>query len=111
MHPTLLSSFNKPFLTRQSFFFRFKFHHHRAHLWWMIQLPKLEMEEPKISLYQRKFRQGLKKSLPGCKRMLEIKLEMLIISRKCLNPSAKSSLKKSKLHWSPSLVWTFIMWQ
>jgi hypothetical protein len=39
----------------------------------MIQLPKQEMEELKIRLYQRKFRQGSKKSLPGCKRMLEIK--------------------------------------
>jgi hypothetical protein len=77
----------------------------------MIQLPKQEIEELKIRLYQRKFRQGSKKSLPGCKRMLEIKLEMLIISRKSLNPSAKSSLKTSRLHWNPSPVWIFIMWQ
>jgi hypothetical protein len=40
MHPTLLPSFNKPFLTRQSFFFKIKLHHHWVHLWWMIQLPK-----------------------------------------------------------------------
>jgi hypothetical protein len=28
-----------------------------------------------------------------------------------LDQSAKSSLKTSRLHWSPSLVWIFIMWQ
>jgi hypothetical protein len=31
MHPPLLPSFNKPFLTRQSFFFRIKLRHHQIH--------------------------------------------------------------------------------
>jgi hypothetical protein len=44
MHSILLSFFNEPLLTRQSLSFRIKLHHHRAHLWWMIQLPKQEME-------------------------------------------------------------------
>jgi hypothetical protein len=40
MHPTLLSSLNKPFLNRQSFYFRIKLHLHQVQSWWMIQLPK-----------------------------------------------------------------------
>jgi chromosome segregation ATPase len=59
------------------------------------------MEELQIRLYQRKFRQGSKKSLPGCKRMPEIKSEMLITSRKYLNPSIKISLKTSKASLEP----------
>jgi hypothetical protein len=48
--------------------------------------------------------QGSKKSSPGCKRMLETKLEMLIISKECLSPSVKNSLKTLRLRWSPSLI-------
>jgi hypothetical protein len=49
------------------------------------------MEGLKIRLYQKKFRQGSKKSLPDCKRMLETKSEMLIILKKCSSPSAKNT--------------------
>jgi chromosome segregation ATPase len=43
--------------------------------------------------------------------MPEIKSKILITSRKYLNPSIKSSPKTSKLPWSPSQTWTFIMCQ
>jgi hypothetical protein len=55
--------------------------------------------------------QGSEKSFPGCKKMPEIKSEMLITLRKCWNPSIKSSLKISKLPWSLSQVWISIIWQ
>jgi hypothetical protein len=46
---------------------------------------------------------------PGCRETLEIKSEISIISRKCLDPSAKNSLRISKPHLDPSLVWMFTM--
>jgi hypothetical protein len=42
----------------------------------MIHLPKQGMRNPQIRFYRRKLRQGLEKSFPGCKRMLEIKSEV-----------------------------------
>jgi chromosome segregation ATPase len=69
---------NTPLLTQQCYPFRIKLHHHQAHQWRIIQLPKQEKEGLKPC--QRKYKKGSKKFLPGCREMLEIKSETSIIS-------------------------------
>jgi hypothetical protein len=46
----------------------------------------------------------LKEILAWLQKDAKTKSEMSIISKECLSPSAKNSLKTSKLHCSPSLV-------
>jgi hypothetical protein len=79
----------------------------------MVNDPTAETgdEEPSNQALSEKPKQGSEKSFPGCKKMLEIKSEMSITSRKCWNPTIKSSLKTSKLPWSLSQAWISITWQ
>jgi hypothetical protein len=50
----------------------------------------------------------LKEVFSWLQKMPEIKLRILIASRKYLNPSIKNSLRTSKLPWSPSLIWILL---
>jgi hypothetical protein len=72
--------------------------------------PTAEKDEASLNQLLSEENQA-KLSFPDCKKMPESKSEMLIISRKYLNPSIKSSPKTSKLPWSLSQIWILIMWQ
>jgi hypothetical protein len=72
--------------------------------------PTAETREGGTQALSEEAQERLKEFLPGCIETLEIKSEISIISRKCLDPSAKNSLRTSRPHLNPSLVWMFIMW-
>jgi uncharacterized protein (DUF2132 family) len=79
----------------------------------MVNDPTAETgdEEPSNQVLLEETQARLREIFSWLQKMLEIRLEMSITSRKCWNPSIKSSLKISKLPWSLSQVWISITWQ
>jgi hypothetical protein len=72
--------------------------------------PATETRERGTQALPEEIQKRLKKSLPGCRKMLETKSEISTILKECLGPSAKNFLRTSRLHWILSLVWIFTMW-
>jgi hypothetical protein len=72
--------------------------------------PAAETREGGTQALSEAMQVKLKEFLPGCRRMLETKSGILIISKRCLDLSSKNSLRTSRPVWNPSLVWIFITW-
>jgi hypothetical protein len=66
--------------------------------------PIAETREGGTQALSEEVQEKLKEILPGCKERLVIRSEILIISRTCLDPSAKNFLRITRPHLNPSLV-------
>jgi hypothetical protein len=71
--------------------------------------PIAETREAGPQALLEEVQESSRKILTACRETLEIKSEISIISKKCLDPSAKNSLRISRPHLNPSLVWMFTM--
>jgi hypothetical protein len=65
--------------------------------------PAAETRERETQALPEEIQKGSKKSLLGCRKMLETKSEISTISKEYLGPSAKNFLRTSRLHWITSL--------
>jgi hypothetical protein len=72
--------------------------------------PTAETREGGTQALSEEAQENLKEIFAWLQRDARDQIKILIISKKCLSPSAKNSLKTSRLHWNPSLVWISITW-
>jgi hypothetical protein len=111
MHPTLLSSFNKPFLTRQSFFFQDQTPSPSSSF--VVNDPAAETGDggTQNQSLPEEIQDRLKEIFAWLQKDARDQIRDVDHFEEILEPISQKLPEDIKVSLEPSLDWTFIMWQ